>query len=470
VPVPPVGINLSLVFNIKVDEILFTPEWYAKGQFSFDRSAASWEAPGFVYGDRSACLVDNTGGPRVTGVAPGTCIVRVVARELLSTNPYEFGPKEVRYFQINVSGNTTTTTVPPTTTVPVVDVGTIELLVPDTQVVTRGEPVAISYRVHLPPSIDIYPAVSVSGDAAHAYTQSTTPSLEAASATSQTFRVVIQTWDLPLGAASFQAMALNRETNEWLDRINFTINVVPAELPGEWVGPTIEFLSVSAPTVTGRDTLTIRWRVTDSSGVEADAGGEPGWSTRFRALCGSGSSRTLSVLSHGQLVSGTVTNGEFKATFRVTEPRLEYLGSCDLHFYATDVWGNFTRRDADDAFVTTEVPAVAAAATSTNFSYEILWSDPGGTPRLEVFSCDAPPTIDGSKSYGVEGEEYTMRISPLESDLGLLNLRYMYPTYEERLPGGVSTTFTQQSFLNHIWVIRSAADDSCIEWFRFVND
>ena len=173
---------------------------------------------------------------------------------------------------------------------------------------------------------------------------------------------------------------------------------------------------------------------------------------------------------HGQMVSGSATNGEFKATFRVTETRLEYLGSCDLRFYATDVWGNWSRHDAVNAFVAVELPAVAAAATSTNFRYEILWSDPGGTPRLEVFSCDAPPTIDGSKSYGVEGEEYTMRISPLESDLGLLNLRYMYPTYEERLPGSVSTTFTQQSYINHIWVIRSDADDSCIEWFRFVND
>ena len=99
-----------------------------------------------------------------------------------------------------------------------------------------------------------------------------------------------------------------------------------------------------------------------------------------------------------------------------------------------------------------------------------MWSDPGITPKLEVFSCDTPPYIDGSKSYGAAGEEYTVRISPLESDLGLLKLRYMYSTYEEREPGTVSTTFTQPSYLNHIWVIRSDADDSCIEWFRFVND
>ena len=170
------------------------------------------------------------------------------------------------------------------------------------------------------------------------------------------------------------------------------------------------------------------------------------------------------------MVSGSATNGEFKVTFQVTETRPEYLGSCDLHFYATDVWGNFTRRDADDAFVTAAQPGFPIVTTSSNFLYEILSSDPGITPRLEVFSCDAPPQIDYSEGYGKTGEEYTMRISPLESDLGLLNLRYMYHTYEERLPGTVSTTFTQQSYFDHIWVIRSAADGSCIEWFRFVND
>ena len=68
------------------------------------------------------------------------------------------------------------------------------------------------------------------------------------------------------------------------------------------------------------------------------------------------------------------------------------------------------------------------------------------------------------------GEQYTVRISPLESDLGLLRLNFLSHVSEEREYGTFSTTKTQPSFLDHIWVIRSDADDSCIEWFRFVND
>jgi hypothetical protein len=231
-----------------------------------------------------------------------------------------------------------------------VDVGTIELLVPANHVVARGESVEISFRINLSPGMDIRASVGVSGDPAHTYHLPTTPSLVSVSATSQTFRVVIQTWALPLGNSSFRVSYNNNQTGEWHSGPNFLINVVPTELPEEWNAPTIEFLSVSAPTVIRGDSLTVRWRVTDLSGVEEIYSR---YSTTFRALCGPDTGKSLSGLSTGHLVSGTPTNGEFEATY--LSPRYSlgdlYLGTCDLNFYATDVWGNWSRHDAINVFV-----------------------------------------------------------------------------------------------------------------------
>ena len=81
-------------------------DWHANGQFSFDYYEASWWPPVFVSGESSACLVDNTGGPHVTGKAPGTCLVRITALAVLTRDssgvPETYGPVEVRDFTINV--------------------------------------------------------------------------------------------------------------------------------------------------------------------------------------------------------------------------------------------------------------------------------------------------------------------------------------------------------------------------------
>ena len=89
--------------NIKVGEVLSTYEWYVNGEFSFGYHEAAWHVPVVVSGGSSACLLDNTGDPHVTGAAPGSCIVEITAKKLLSTDPYTFGPTEIRSFTINVT-------------------------------------------------------------------------------------------------------------------------------------------------------------------------------------------------------------------------------------------------------------------------------------------------------------------------------------------------------------------------------
>jgi hypothetical protein len=39
----------------------------------------------------------------VSGKAPGTCVVKITFREIVSRDPYEFGEFEYRFFQINVN-------------------------------------------------------------------------------------------------------------------------------------------------------------------------------------------------------------------------------------------------------------------------------------------------------------------------------------------------------------------------------
>ena len=65
---------------------------------------AKTRRPNFLkHGDIPTHLLDNIGGPHVTGGAPGTCKVEITALELLTRDPYTYGPSEVRIFTINVT-------------------------------------------------------------------------------------------------------------------------------------------------------------------------------------------------------------------------------------------------------------------------------------------------------------------------------------------------------------------------------
>ena len=101
----PVANCIDAVLSIEVGEVLRAPEWHSNGGFSFQFNELSWPRPEFVSGDEAACGIISEANHfvQVSGEAPGTCLVRIHAREILSRDPYEFGLTETRYFQINVS-------------------------------------------------------------------------------------------------------------------------------------------------------------------------------------------------------------------------------------------------------------------------------------------------------------------------------------------------------------------------------
>ena len=181
------------------------------------------------------------------------------------------------------------------------------------------------------------------------------------------FRVVIHTWDLPLGVSTFKANIVFNSQHDYVDALSFNINVIPLEEPPERVGPTIEFRSVSKPTVGVGDTTVIRWLVTDASGVE-DVSSR--WSTKVIVRCGPGvtgaGTSTVSDVIIGSLIygqsgsdpprldaDGRLRAGFFEGEYQVG-PATE-RGPCELRFYAVDFWGNLTRLDYHPSATSLEV-------------------------------------------------------------------------------------------------------------------
>ena len=127
-------------------------------------------------------------------------------------------------------------------------------------------------------------------------------------------------------------------STRFADLPSLTVTVVPPVEPPERTGPVIEFLSVSQPTLAAGDEITVRWKVTDLSGVESVSWGS-GHATAFRATC----SKRSTYLKHGPLVSGTVYDGVFEATWVAEQYHAnDGPGSCELWIAATDAWGNWT--------------------------------------------------------------------------------------------------------------------------------
>jgi len=183
------------------------------------------------------------------------------------------------------------------------------------------------------------------------------------------FRVVIHTWDLPLGVSTFKAKIVFNSQFDYVDALSARINVIPLEEPPERVGPNIEFISVSKPTVGVGDTTVIRWTVSDVSGVEEVSSR---YSTKVIVRCGPGAlaawlgTSTLSDVIVGSLMSygpsgeailndadGHLTTGFFEGEYQVDSGTER--GPCELRFYAVDVWGNLTRLDYHPSATSLEV-------------------------------------------------------------------------------------------------------------------
>ena len=93
------------VLDIEVGDVLGPSQWVSNAEFSVRSEGYSTRKPEFFSGDEAACDIDDTDqhGSRVSGKAPGTCVVKITFREIVSRDPYEFGEFEYRFFQINVN-------------------------------------------------------------------------------------------------------------------------------------------------------------------------------------------------------------------------------------------------------------------------------------------------------------------------------------------------------------------------------
>jgi hypothetical protein len=98
-------------------------------------------------------------------------------------------------------------------------------------------------------------------------------------------------------------------------------------------------------------TVTIRWNITDETGVgEATYGS--GYTTVVRALCSAFNSGTWSPILWGSLESGSISDGVFKAEWTTQESSFSTVPGnlvCSLHFLAVDKWGNWTRTNSSGA-------------------------------------------------------------------------------------------------------------------------
>jgi hypothetical protein len=105
-------------------------------------------------------------------------------------------------------------------------------------------------------------------------------------------------------------------------------------------------------------TVTIRWNITDETGVGEAAYGS-GYTTAVRTLCSDSNGGAWSLKLWGSLESGSISDGVFNAdwTSQVSSfgPHTGDL-VCSLHFLAVDKWGNWTRTNSSEAITVRLIP------------------------------------------------------------------------------------------------------------------
>ena len=167
--------------------------------------------------------------------------------------------------------------------------------------------------------------------------------------------------NLPVGRHDMfvSGREIDGTSTPWDERQEYSVEILPNPLATESDGPGLTLLSVSPTYVrTGSDEITVRWRVTDASGISNT--NNP-WTTmdsyasRFRSLCMRGNHTGVSRLYNGQPSStaSLITDDIFEATFSWgTSAPYVYDSSCSIEFLTYDKWGNWTRNTFANQYTT----------------------------------------------------------------------------------------------------------------------
>ena len=175
------------------------------------------------------------------------------------------------------------------------------------------------------------------------------------------YEATIDSTKLPLGTSDFYLATYSSDSSgegsgRWVERPLLSVTVEPLGSPTELVGPVIGLLDVTPTEIdlsgeTTIATVTIRWNITDETGVGEAAYGS-GYTTAVRTLCSDSNGGAWSLKLWGSLESGSISDGVFNAdwTSQVSSfgPHTGDL-VCSLHFLAVDKWGNWTRTNSSEA-------------------------------------------------------------------------------------------------------------------------
>jgi hypothetical protein len=172
--------------------------------------------------------------------------------------------------------------------------------------------------------------------------------------------VSIYLTDLPVGRYDMHLNGRYRDGPRipWDEYADFSFEILPNPLATESDGPELTLLSVSPTYVaTGSDEITVRWQVSDASGIRKTTNqlNRDTYASRFRSLCTRPSHTGVSLLYSGQPSStaSLITDDIFEATFSwgASAPYV-YDSSCSIEFLTYDKWGNWTRNTFADQYTT----------------------------------------------------------------------------------------------------------------------
>jgi hypothetical protein len=302
----------------------------------------------WLSGESEACRIEPGRGFEVIGV--GTCLLLVELAPLVS--PYSDEPV-TKELEIHATSSPTPS---------------IEIIQPDPSSVVsipRGEDLIVRWTVNngepilrtwVQPEWMNSDSCQCLSRLSILYTSDAT--LIAGTTTNGTWEGRIDTTSLAAGVNDWHVTVWAPDGaggEAYLDsRPGFSFEVEPDGERSESDGPVLTLLGVS-PTHIDNDNneITVRWKVEDESGLDQVSSGPAGFTTAFRSRCARSSHTGTSLLyggllSEGSVVTNSVVDGVFEATFDWDWGSMSsyvYESTCSLHFLSVDRWGNWERDD-----------------------------------------------------------------------------------------------------------------------------